>query len=304
MDGRISNIAQAGGLRRYILTEGKEAGLRVIEIDTGKIRFLLNESKALDVMQLYHKGQNVSFISKNGFLSGGQAFAKRFEGGMVYTCGLDAVGDIPGREMHGSLHNIPARVTRAEFDGENFIVAAQMSDTALFGKNLVFTRTVRSSLGSDTLTIEDELKNCGTKEEEYCLLYHVNVGYPMLDEGARVVADLECAVPRTPWAAEHLAERAEMTCPVPNQKEMCYFLQFRTPKVSLENEKLGKAFTLSWSGETLPCFVQWKSMASGDYALGLEPATTELDEGMRYSSVAPGETVRFCLSLGVSELND
>ena len=211
MDGRISNIAQAGSLRRYMLTEGREAGLRVIECDTGKIRFLLNESKALDVMQLYHAGQNVSFLSKNGFTAKEWPFSRRFEGGMLYTCGLDAVGDIPGHELHGNMHSIPAHVTRAEFDGENFVVRAQMSDSALFGKNLVLTRTVRTSLGSDTLTVEDELKNCGTKAEDYCLLYHVNVGYPMLDEGAEVVADLECAVPRTPWAAEHLEHRAEIT---------------------------------------------------------------------------------------------
>ena len=302
MDGRISTITQAGGLRSYILTDGPEAGLRVIEIDTGKIRFLLNESKALDVMQLYHAGQNISFVSKNGFTAKAWPFGRRFEGGMVYTCGLDAVGEIPGREMHGSLHGTPARVTRAELDGEEFTVCAQMSDTALFGKNLLLRRTVRTSLGAETLTIEDELKNCGTKEEEYCLLYHVNLGYPMLGEGARVVADLDCAVPRTPWAAEHLAERAEITAPVPNEEEMCYFLQFNEPKVSLVNEKLGKAFTLAWSQETLPRFIQWKSMAAGDYGLGFEPSTTVLDEGFRFTPIAAGETVRFRLSLGVSQL--
>lgn len=301
MDGRISNIMQVGSLRRYMLTEGKEAGLRVIECDTGKIRFLLNESKALDIMQLYHAGQNISFLCKNGFSAKEWPFLRRFEGGMLYTCGMDAFGDIPGHEMHGSLHNTPAQVSRAEFDGENFVVSAQMSDSALFGKNLVLTRTVRTSLGSDTLILEDELKNCGTREEEYCLLYHVNVGYPMLDEGARVVGDLECAVPRTAWAAENLSSRTEITAPVPNQEEMCYFLQFRTPQVSLVNDRLGKTFTLSWSGDTLPCFIQWKSMASGDYALGLEPATSELDGGFRYSVIAPGDAVRFRLSLRVSD---
>jgi hypothetical protein len=28
---------------------------------------------------------------------------------------------------------------------------------------------------------------------------------------------------------------------------------------------------ISWSGDTLPILSQWKSMASGDYVLGLEP---------------------------------
>ena len=29
--------------------------------------------------------------------------------------------------------------------------------------------------------------------------------------------------------------------------------------------------TLTWSGETLPILSEWRSMASGDYVLGLEP---------------------------------
>ena len=31
------------------------------------------------------------------------------------------------------------------------------------------------------------------------------------------------------------------------------------------------SMTISWSGDTLPNMVEWRSMAGGDYALGLEP---------------------------------
>lgn len=103
MDGRISNFMQAASIRRYEMTEGKERGLCVLDCDNGKLRFLLNESKALDVMQLYHEGQNISFISKNGFTAREIPFAGRFEGGMVYTCGLDSVGGREGFELHGTL---------------------------------------------------------------------------------------------------------------------------------------------------------------------------------------------------------
>ena len=39
-----------------------------------------------------------------------------------------------------------------------------------------------------------------------------------------------------------------------------------------KNEKLGKKLTVTYSGDTLPCFVEWNSAVSGDYAVGLEPA--------------------------------
>lgn len=299
MDGRISNFAQIASIRRYELTEGAERGLRVLDCDNGRLRFLLNESKALDVMQLWHMGQNVSFLSKNAFTAREAPFPGRFEGGMLYTCGLDSIGAREGFELHGSHHNTPARVTRAEVNEKGILIEAEMRETALFGKNLLFRRRVYSAVGSETLEITDTLENCGTRAEDYCLLYHVNVGYPMLDEGAELIDDAEEVIPRTPWAAAHLAERIKMGASVDNEEEMCYFLRLKTPCVTLKNTALGKQFTLEWSQDTLPNFVEWKSMASGDYALGLEPSTTELDGRFAYRRLPAGEAVKLLLRLSV-----
>ena len=302
MDGRISNLMQLASIRRYEMTEGTERGLRVLDCDNGKLRFLLNESKALDVMQMYHKGENVSFVSKNGFTAREIAFENRFEGGMLYTCGLDSVGAREGYPLHGTHHLTPARVTRAEVSEKGVLIEAEIRETALFGKNLVFRRRVFSQIGSDTLEISDTLENCGTREEEYCLLYHVNVGYPMLDAGAELIDDAEEVIPRTPWAAEHIGSRRAIGAAVANQEEMCYFLRLKTPRVTLKNAALGKRFTLEWSQETLPNFVEWKSMAAGDYALGLEPCTTELDDGFAYRRITAGKTICFSLQMRVQTL--
>lgn len=299
MDGRISNFAQVASIRRYEMTEGAERGLRVLDCDNGRLRFLLNESKALDVMQLYHMGQNVSFLSKNAFTAREVPFSGRFEGGMLYTCGLDSVGAREGFELHGSHHNTPARVTRAEVNEKGILIEAEVRETALFGKNLFFRRRVCSAVGSETLEITDTLENCGTRAEDYCLLYHVNVGYPMLDEGAELLDDAGEIIPRTPWAAEHLAERKKIGAPVDNEEEMCYFLRLKTPRVTLKNAALGKQFTLEWSQETLPHFVEWKSMAAGDYALGLEPCTTELDGRFAYRSLKRGEKRQFSVRMSI-----
>lgn len=295
-------MMQLASIRRYEMTEGTERGLRALDCDNGKLRFLLNESKALDVMQMYHKGENVSFVSKNAFTAREIAFENRFEGGMLYTCGLDSVGAREGYLLHGTHHLTPARVTRAEVNEEGILIEAEIRETALFGKNLVFRRRVFSQIGSDTLEISDTLENCGTREEEYCLLYHVNVGYPMLDAGAELIDDAEEVIPRTPWAAEHIGSRRAIGAAVANQEEMCYFLRLKTPSVSLRNPKINKMFTLKWSQETLPCFVEWKSMAAGDYALGLEPCTTELDDGFAYRRIAAGETICFSLQMRVKTL--
>lgn len=298
MNGKISNFQQIASLRRYTLEGGKEKGIDVIDCDNGKLRFLLNVSKACDVMQLYHEGQNTSFISKNGFTLREPPFGNRFEGGMLYTCGLDNVGGMrDGNPVHGSLHNIPAEIVRAECNDEGIVVEAIIRDTALFGKNLVLRRRIYSAIGSESLRLEDTLVNEGYRTENYCMLYHVNFGYPLLDEGARIVADVAKCDPRTDWARENEATVCEITEPLPEQKETCYFLTFNKPQISLVNDKLGKSVTLSYSGDTLPHFVEWKSMACGTYALGFEPTTTELDDRFAYKTLESGESVRFWIEL-------
>ena len=292
MDGRISNFQQVASIRRYTLTEGREKGLDVLDCDNGKIRFLLNVSKACDIMQLYHEGQNISFISKNGFTKRETPFLRRFEGGMLYTCGLDSVGGRDGFELHGTLHNIPAEIIRAECNENGITVEAIIRDTALFGKNLVLKRKIFTAIGGDSVTLEDTLVNEGYKTEEYCLLYHINVGYPMLDDGVKVIADVESYTPRTAWAKQNVATMYEMSASIPNQEETCYFLKLKKPEITLVNEKIGKRFTVSYSGDTLPHFVEWKSMASGDYALGLEPCTTELDNRFAYKTIEVGEEIK------------
>ncbi len=302
MDGRISNLAQIASLRRYRLTEGREKGLEVIDCDNGTLRFLLNVSKACDMMQLYHKGQNLTFVSKNGFQARELPFAKRFEGGMLYTCGLDSVGEREGFEEHGSVHGIPAEILRAEVSEEGIFVEAVIRDTEVCGKNLVLRRSIFTALGSSKVSVVDRLTNEGYREEPYCLLYHVNLGYPLMDDGAEIVSDSEILLPRTPWAEQNLSTACSITSPEPGREETCYYLSPSSHRVSLVNGKLGKAFTVSYSGDTLPHFLAWKSLASGDYAVGLEPATTKLDHLFEYSTIPAGETLEFRLELSVSEI--
>ncbi len=295
MNAKISNLSQIAYLRRYTLNGGKEDGLRVVEINNGVLRFMLNESKALDVMQAWHKETNLSFVSKNGFTKREIPFMRRFEGGMLYTCGLDDVGGRAGYELHGNFHNSPARVVEARCDENGIKVVAEIEDTELFGKNLVMIRTITTSIMSDKFEILDQLVNRGTKPEDYALLYHINVGYPMLDEGTEIISDAISVTPRNEWSKQNLADRTIRKAPVDNQVETCYFIENQTPKISVVNAKLGKTFTVKYSDDTLPYFVQWNGGASQDYALGTEVSTTLLDDGFKYNSIGVNETVTFKL---------
>jgi hypothetical protein len=302
MNGKISNLCEVMSLRRYTLTEGREKGLEVIDCDNGRLRFLINVTKACDIMQMYHEGRNVSFVSKNGFSSRETDFIRRFEGGMLYTCGLDSVGSRDGYELHGTLHNTPATITRAECSDGKIIVEATVRDAALFGKDLVLKRRIETEMDGDTLMLTDVLTNEGARDEEYCLLYHINVGYPMLDSTARVLLDERSVIPRTPWSEKNKEKRHTIEEPTPCEEETCYFLALAEPRACLINERLGKSLTVSYSADTLPHFIEWKSMASGDYALGFEPCTTELDDRFKYSAIKPGESLRFSVDIAITKI--
>ena len=282
----------------YVGGISRTANYKGNRMDLGGHRFF---SKNEDVTQIWNELLPMQGApSKDDLITKREIpFLRRFEGGMLYTCGLDSVGGRDGFELHGTLHNIPAEIIRAECNENGITVEAIIRDTALFGKNLVLKRKIFTEIGGDSVTLEDTLINEGYKAEEYCLLYHINVGYPMLDDGAKVIADVESYTPRTAWAKQNEATMYEMSASIPNQEETCYFLKLKKPEITLVNEKIGKKFTVSYSGDTLPHFVEWKSMASGDYALGLEPATTELDDRFAYKTIKAQEEIVFSLKLSM-----
>ncbi len=299
---QINNLSQIAYARRYELIDGKERGVRMIEVDNGVLRFLLNETKALDMSQLWHKGTNISFVCKNGIVAREIAYERRFEGGMLYTCGLDNIGAREGFEIHGNLHNTPAKVVSLICDEEKIEVVGEIELSALFGQNLLIKRTISTAIGSTSVSVTDVLENRGTKEENYCLLYHCNVGYPMLDEGTTIDADTASVLPRTKHAEEHIADRTVFPAPVDNEEESCYYIKNKKPEITVANKKIGKKFVLRYTDDTLPCQVQWVTNASYDYALGIEPSTSFMDGYFEYKTIKPGQKIRFGVSFEVDGL--
>ncbi len=302
MDQRISDFSQAASVREVALRGGKADGVRLLEIDNGVLRFQLNLEKGLDIYQLWHRGMNVPFLCKNGLGHANAPFAACFEGGMLYTCGMDSLGVREGFPVHGSLHSIAPAVSLCRCDEGGVTVEADLTDSALDGKHLVLHRRVHTDVGSDALEVCDVLENKGYSDADYCLLYHVNLGYPFLDEGVTITSDCNRVQPRNEGYSYPISERSRFPAPVDNEAERCYFIDHKTPEVTVRNEKLKKQFLLSYSGETLPAFVQWNNNASGDYVLGLEPATTYLDDLFRYSVIRPAEKIGFSVRLRISDL--
>ena len=90
----VGSVEQIGGIRDYTFNEGKEKGVRAIEVDTGKVRFVVLPDRCMDIAQAFYKGTTVSWISKTGITSPyyynkeGFEWLRGFYGGLITTCGL------------------------------------------------------------------------------------------------------------------------------------------------------------------------------------------------------------------------
>ena len=287
---KLGNIEQVRSFYHITVDDGESAGKRCVLVHNGEVEALFSKDNALDIVYLKYCGSNLSFLSKCGFSSVSEPFSARFEGGFLYTCGVDNVGaSVEGKIMHGSIHTRKCDRLCVTDDGENIKLTCVVSDTELFGKNLKLYReyTVRV----DGVEINDTLVNEGYGVEDYVLLYHINFGYPFLDECLKLSFDSEECIGRTDIARQRIANADRIDAPVDLGEEDVFYRKMRTGRVRLTNSELGIFAELGYSTAEFPWTVQWKSMISGDYALGIEPSTTRFDEYFEMKKIASGERV-------------
>ena len=140
-------------------------------------------------------------------------------GGMVVTCGLDHTMD--GAEdtaeqfhqphmfttvrygLHGRVGGLPARLTGygERWDGDECTLWAEgeVRQAAVFGEQLVLHRRVEATVGGTSLRIADEVENVGHERTSHMLLYHCNVGFPVVDEGSELLVPYR-SVRTDPWS--------------------------------------------------------------------------------------------------------
>lgn len=268
---KVGSMQQLVYVRKIEYKEGRSAGLKAYLVKAGPLMFTVAEDKCLDIMELSWKGINLNFLSKPGlqnrqdYDSLGFAGQRSIMGGLFFTCGTDNVGtpDIKPQKMlpmHGSLRSTPAEHVCADCyweDGEYKIrLSGEMRQAALFGDNVVLRRTIETSLGSKSIHIYDEFENQAYGDSPFMLLYHFNLGYPLLDEGAIIKIPAE----RTVLAGENEQTNRpwnQVSQPEDLLPEEVFYHDVNADKdgcvhVSLYNEQIGTGLEISYKKEQLP----------------------------------------------------
>lgn len=340
---RVGEVSQLGGVRLVELTEGPERGVRAIDFRTGGgLNFTVLPERGMDISWAEYKGVPLCWHSATGqvgpwfYEPEGLGWLRSFYGGLLVTCGLTYMGapcEDPEAEnpvsavpcvdmsriflgLHGRASNIPARNVKAdgEWQGEDFVMWAEgkVREAVVFGEVMELRRRIEARLGERRLFVKDFVENAGYVKAPLMLLYHINLGFPIVDHGSRLLAPVEGVEPRDEEAERGLQEFDRFSGPIPGFKEQVYFIEMRPDsegfvRAALANEALGLGVYVKYRKEQLPKFIEWKMMGEGVYVVGIEPANSlvlgraEARRRDELEVLEPGERREFKLEIGVLE---
>ena len=322
-----ADLSQIAGFTRATLTDGIEAGVEIIEIRSGAgLRLGVCTSRALDVVFAELNGVNLTWRHPNGAVAPQFYGADNFDWlrgapcGLVTTCGLESFGpacEVGGEKwgIHDRFAYLPARGVAAQtiwHDDENceFRVSGLTRQTRLFGANLEVRRTLSVRLGENRLRLRDEIRNAGWEAAPFCVLYHCNFGFPLLEAGARVLVN-SAVEPRDEDAARGLENWDRVEAPTAGFAEQVFFHDVRGPgRAVIWNSQRQIGVELRYNRAQLPFLTQWKMLGAGAYVMGLEPSNAplasraELLERGQMPVLEAGETREFGIEFDFGFVGD
>lgn len=280
----IGNESQLYGVEEYRLVGGKGDGMRLLHIrNNNGLVFDVSLDRCADISRISLKGDNLSYFAPCGYVSPkyydcvGAGFLKSFTAGFITTCGLTAVGspcNDDGEELplHGTISNTPCENFSYSVDDDSIIIKATIRDAALFAHKLILEREYVCKLNENVIYMTDTVKNIGSTKTPFEILYHCNIGYPLLSEKAELSIPSTNVAPRDEHAKEGIENCTRMEPPQSDYIEKCYYHTMSgEPVVSIYNGSIKKGINLKYDTNELKCFTEWKMMGEQEYVLGLEP---------------------------------
>ncbi|MFZ4213540.1 aldose 1-epimerase family protein [Pantoea endophytica] len=272
------------GQRLLLLRNASGIGLE-IAVDRG-----------FDLSAATYRGVNIGWNSANGMpwplhsvdAEGGVGFYRNFDGFLV-TCGLDHIGGARTEDgeryihkhrsqvfhpLHGRISGQRAHISGYGIDWQAKVpviwAEAVVRQSAVFGENLVLKRRITLDVWGETVHVSDRVENQGFRPTPHAILYHLNFGYPFLNEGTHISGDID-----TGHAAAFNMEAKQ-----PENDYRDHYLDVPVTAdglcatVSLTSDTpVGTVrASICYPRESLPAFGLWRAFQSGVYALSIEPA--------------------------------
>ncbi len=284
MNKYIGHTNQIYGVEEMRLVGGKGDGMRMLYVRNGNgLEFWVSVDRCADISRLSLKGCNYGYFSPCGYVSPkyydnkGAGFLKSFTAGFFTTCGLTAVGSPcvdNGEELplHGTISNTPCENISHWISSDGIHIKAIIRDAAIFSHQLILEREYIVSLSKNEIILNDTVKNIGSADTPFEILYHCNMGYPLLDENSKITIPSSKITTRNEHAKTGLSDCLNVEKPQNGYEEMCFYHTLSgEPEVSIFNPTINKGLKMSYNADQLKYFTQWKMMGEYDYVMGLEP---------------------------------
>jgi hypothetical protein len=242
---------------------------------------------------------------------------------LVVRCGLESNGapehDSSGRllyPLHGRIGNLPAHHLEVLIDRQKGIleVVGAVDEVRFLIQGLRLEVRYRFEIGRHGVACVDRVLNLKSTPATMQLLYHINLGTPLLGEGSTLHASFDRLVPRNARAAEGVTKWNQYSGPTSGFAEQVYLMQARGDErgwaTALLVDPAGAlGVEIGFCTRTLPFLNLWKNTAAAQdgYVTGIEPATGfpnprgfEQKQG-RLVSLEPGASREFHWSLDLVE---
>ncbi|MDO3445453.1 DUF4432 family protein [Agrobacterium sp. V1] len=315
---RTPDLRGVAEIRLMTLDDGPGRGQRMLVARNAVgLGFEISVDRGFDVSALSFKGLNIgwhsptqmAFPTHDPDTEEGLGFFRNFDGFMV-TCGLDQYSrpheidvahfNYPGLKtrrlpQHGRIHAQKARIIRYGVDGETSTISCEgiVRQASVFGETLELHRRITVPIFDGVLTIRDTVTNRAFRPSDHAILYHLNVGYPFLDEFLKVSGLPKALIDEInsdpPVPSDDFGEKVDLVDSriVPHE----------TP-VSLHSPSCGLTLSLDYDQAMLPKFAIWRAYQSGVFALGIEPRSDLRPPGEKL--LGPGETRDYSVRIGLA----
>ena len=322
---RVDDMSQLAGVRASRLQNGPEDGTQVLDFWTGSgLRFTVVPSRGMDISWAEYRGKAICpratcrETHPSFFEPGLQGWRRGFFEGMLTTCGPTFFTEPPRQNelrsiQHGRAAYAPARNVCYDevWQGDEYLLwtSGRMREAAL-----VWERRISTSLGAEALTIVDRVENQGASPINHRFQYHINAGFPVVDEGSEFIGTSLGIYNRQGEAVSpeyHRMQAPSFDSQTAAHDELMiaddegYALAALINPDCEGSESYG--YYLRYRLATLPYFFLWKCLTPDRYIVGTEPAShipvnpfdPQVEGRERLDPLMPGEERVYEIEIGV-----
>lgn len=298
--GKVSNHRQLGGIETAVLDNGNGNGTRIAWINTGSgLHFRVVLDRAMDIAEAFYGSHNLSWLSHSGITPPnpsaveGVKWLDSFGGGLLTTCGLTHVGgpeedEYGSRGLHDRISHVPAAVESIiqpdlRKGNLDLRITGRMTQSSVFGPHLELKRTIAARLGTPAIEIHDEVTNVGNDTVPHMILYHINFGWPLVDEGSEITWKGDWESRDEESSKIFNGDNNFMECPPPMDAHRGYgeaaaFIDIAQDDngmchCGVTNRSIGLNLSLEFPKKQLNWVTNWQHWGRDEYVMALEPGT-------------------------------